>query len=63
MQLVIDILLFDVDNEYFQSGYGQAEYFQQLEDAYRASNISVPLTYNDPGEKRNFVNGTVRLKI
>ena len=49
-----------IDNEYFQSGFGQAEYFQELEDAYRQSGVVVPLTYNDPGEEKNFVNGTVR---
>ena len=26
---------------------------------YRSSSIVVPLTYNDPGEDRNFINGTV----
>lgn len=49
-----------IDNEYFQSGFGQAEYFQELEDAYRQFGVVVPLTYNDPGEEKNFVNGTVR---
>ena len=48
------------DNEYFQSGFGNAEYFAELEAAYHDSSIVVPLTYNDPGEGRNFVNGTVR---
>lgn len=48
------------DNEYFQSGFGNQEYFQELEDKLRAGGIVVPLTYNDPGEGKNFVNGTVR---
>jgi hypothetical protein len=48
------------DNEYFQSGFGNAQYFDELEAAYHGSSIVVPLTYNDPGEGRNFVNGTVR---
>lgn len=48
------------DNEYFQSGFGNAQYFDELEAAYHNSSIVVPLTYNDPGEGRNFVNGTVR---
>jgi hypothetical protein len=47
------------DNEYFQNGYGNAEYFAELEAAYHNSSIVVPLTYNDPSEERNFVNGTV----
>lgn len=52
-----------VDNEYTQYGLGEpaAKYFEQLEDAYRKSDIDVPLTYNDPGQLKNFVNGTVRL--
>ena len=50
---------YSADNEYFQSGFGNAEYFQELEDAYRAGGIVIPLTYNDPGEGKNFVNGTV----
>ncbi|KAH8108699.1 glycoside hydrolase family 35 protein [Phellopilus nigrolimitatus] len=52
-----------IDNEYFQSGFGNAEYFQELEDAYRAGGIVVPLTYNDPGEGKNFVNGTGAVDI
>jgi hypothetical protein len=51
------------DNEYFQSGYGNAEYFAELETAYCNSSIVVPLTYNDPSEERNFVNGTVWIPI
>lgn len=48
-----------IDNEYFQGHSGQAEYFEQLEEAYHNSNIVIPLTYNDPGQERHFVNGTV----
>ena len=48
------------DNEYFQSGFGNAQYFSEIEAAYHNSSIVVPLTYNDPGQERNFVNGTVR---
>ena len=47
------------DNEYSQTGFGQAEYFQELEDTYRAGGVIVPLTYNDPGERMSFINGTV----
>ncbi|KAK6984994.1 glycoside hydrolase family 35 protein [Favolaschia claudopus] len=46
------------DNEYSQNPATHAEYFQQLEDVYHNSSIDVPLTYNDPGEGRNFINGT-----
>lgn len=35
-------------------------YFQELEDMFRSGGIVIPLTYNDPGEGKNFVNGTVR---
>ncbi|KAK7019437.1 hypothetical protein VNI00_018047 [Paramarasmius palmivorus] len=46
------------DNEYNQED--GAEYFAELEAAYRDPNsgIVVPLTYNDPGMGRNFINGT-----
>lgn len=53
-------ILVRLDNEYFQSGFGNAQYFAELEATYYNASIVVPLTYNDPGEKRNFVNGTVR---
>jgi hypothetical protein len=49
------------DNEYFQSGTGNAQYFVELEAVYHNSSIVVPLTYNDPGQDGNFVNGTVGL--
>ncbi|KAI0059604.1 glycoside hydrolase family 35 protein [Artomyces pyxidatus] len=52
-----------VDNEYFQSGFGNAEYFAELEAVYHNSSIVVPLTYNDPGEGKNFVNGTGAVDI
>ncbi|KAH9053098.1 glycoside hydrolase family 35 protein [Lactarius vividus] len=53
------IIAIQVDNEYFQSGSGNAQYFAELEAAYHNSSIVVPLTYNDPGQDGNFVNGTV----
>ena len=53
------LILFRSDNEYFQSGSGNAEYFVELETTYYNSSIVVPLTYNDPTMERNFVNGTV----
>jgi hypothetical protein len=46
------------DNE-FEEETGRREYFQELIDAYRANGIVVPTTYNDPGERKSFVNGTV----
>lgn len=47
-----------LDNEYFQNPLSGA-YFQELEDMFRSGGIVIPLTYNDPGEGKNFVNGTV----
>jgi hypothetical protein len=47
------------DNEYTHSPINRAEYFAELEAAYRSSSIVVPLTYNDAGEDKNFINGTV----
>ncbi|KAJ7688189.1 glycoside hydrolase family 35 protein [Mycena rosella] len=52
---VIGVLL---DNEYSQSPITHAEYFAELEAVYRNSSIDVLLTYNDPGEGSNFINGT-----
>ncbi|OCH94229.1 hypothetical protein OBBRIDRAFT_789567 [Obba rivulosa] len=57
------VLAVQVDNEYSQSPIERAEYFAQLEAAYREGGIVVPLTYNDPGEGRNFVNGTGAVDI
>ncbi|KAG6917306.1 hypothetical protein DXG01_003147 [Tephrocybe rancida] len=50
-----------IDNEYQQTPISHAEYFADLEQVYKspASKIVVPLTYNDPGQGRNFINGTV----
>ncbi|KAJ6552812.1 glycoside hydrolase family 35 protein [Mycena capillaripes] len=52
------VIAIQVDNEYSQSPITHAEYFQQLEDVYHNSTIDVLLTYNDPGEGSNFINGT-----
>ncbi|KAG6888527.1 hypothetical protein C0995_007639 [Termitomyces sp. Mi166 len=48
------------DNEYSQNPITRAEYFADLEAVYKdpSSGIVVPLTYNDPGQGRNFINGT-----
>ncbi|KAI0326223.1 hypothetical protein GY45DRAFT_1382198 [Cubamyces sp. BRFM 1775] len=47
-----------IDNEYSQTPAPNAEYFADLEAQYRSNGIVVPLTYNDPGERMQFVNGT-----
>ncbi|PFH51224.1 glycoside hydrolase family 35 protein [Amanita thiersii Skay4041] len=52
------VIAIQIDNEYSQSPIARAEYFVDLENAYHASDIVVPLTYNDPGQGRNFINGT-----
>ncbi|KAL0951714.1 hypothetical protein HGRIS_008390 [Hohenbuehelia grisea] len=52
------VIAIQVDNEYSQSPITRAEYFVDLETAYHNSPIVVPLTYNDPGQGRNFINGT-----
>ncbi|EGN93829.1 glycoside hydrolase family 35 protein [Serpula lacrymans var. lacrymans S7.3] len=52
-----------IDNEYSQSGYGHAEYFAELEEVFHNSSIVVPLTANDPGEGRDWVNGTGAVDI
>ncbi|KAI1789921.1 glycoside hydrolase superfamily [Ganoderma leucocontextum] len=52
------ILLVQIDNEYSQTPETNAEYFADLEEQYRSNGIVVPLTYNDPGERLNFINGT-----
>lgn len=62
--LIRQVLLaaIQVDNEYYQSAIN-GEYFAELEADYHNSSIVVPLTYNDPGEGKNFVNGTVCLSM
>ncbi|KAG6899745.1 hypothetical protein C0993_007232 [Termitomyces sp. T159_Od127] len=54
------VIAIQIDNEYSQNPITRAEYFVDLETVYRApsSGIVVPLTYNDPGQGRNFINGT-----
>ncbi|KAI0350174.1 hypothetical protein OH77DRAFT_1593752 [Trametes cingulata] len=52
------VLLLQIDNEYSQTPASHAEYFADLESQYRTNGIVVPLTYNDPGERMQFVNGT-----
>ncbi|KAI0930973.1 hypothetical protein AcV7_005008 [Taiwanofungus camphoratus] len=74
------ILVVQVDNEYSQNPPPRAEYFAELEAAYRQEGVIIPLqvissthenvllmtpdrTYNDPGEGRNFINGTGAVDI
>ncbi|KAJ7596268.1 glycoside hydrolase family 35 protein [Mycena floridula] len=57
------VVAIQVDNEYSQDPPSHAGYFQQLIDVYRAPragkpDIVVPLTYNDPGLRKSFINGT-----
>ncbi|KAG6840788.1 hypothetical protein C0991_004328 [Blastosporella zonata] len=52
------VIAIQVDNEYAQTPISHAEYFVDLEEVYKGSEIVVPLTYNDPGQGRNFINGT-----
>ncbi len=61
MLMPLVLLMPLVDNEFSQS-IGDT-YFQDLEDVYHASAIVVPLTYNDPNQGSNFINGTVSLLI
>ncbi|KAJ7174209.1 glycoside hydrolase superfamily [Mycena crocata] len=37
---------------------GHAEYYEELKAVFHASDIVVPLTYNDPNQGGNFINGT-----
>jgi len=57
------IIAVQIDNEYSQNPIGRAEYFVELEAAYRDGGVVVPLTYNDPGQGRNFINGTGAVDI
>ncbi|KAJ3785437.1 glycoside hydrolase family 35 protein [Lentinula aff. detonsa] len=50
------VILLQVDNEYNQAE--GAGYFAELEAVYHNSTIVIPLSYNDPGEGDNFINGT-----
>lgn len=50
------VIAIQLDNEYEQ--WLGAEYFEDLKAVYHNSTIVVPLTYNDPGPRSNFINGT-----
>ncbi|KAJ6517287.1 glycoside hydrolase family 35 protein [Mycena vitilis] len=47
-----------IDNEYTQDYPGHGEYYEELKAAFHDSDIVVPLTYNDPNQGANFINGT-----
>ncbi|KAJ3543307.1 hypothetical protein NM688_g5870 [Phlebia brevispora] len=57
------VIAVQIDNEYSQEPIERAEYFAQLEATYVAGGVVVPLTYNDPGEGANFINGTGAVDI
>ncbi|KAF7297228.1 Glycoside hydrolase family 35 protein [Mycena indigotica] len=52
------VIAVQIDNEYSQNPDSHARYFEQLIAVYHNSSIVVPLTYNDAGPGRNFINGT-----
>ncbi|RDX44153.1 hypothetical protein OH76DRAFT_1487358 [Lentinus brumalis] len=56
------VLAVQIDNEFSQTA-AHAAYFAQLEAQYRNGGVVVPLTYNDPGQGRNFINGTGAVDI
>ncbi|TDL23133.1 glycoside hydrolase family 35 protein [Rickenella mellea] len=57
------VIAIQIDNEFSDDRETRRLYFQQLEEVYRKGDIVVPLTYNDPGMRRNFVNGTGSVDI
>ncbi|KAI0687065.1 glycoside hydrolase superfamily [Earliella scabrosa] len=56
------IVAFQIDNEYSQSEI-RGQYFELLKKQYRDGGIVVPLTYNDPNQRRAFINGTGAVDI
>ncbi|KAJ7092896.1 glycoside hydrolase family 35 protein [Mycena belliarum] len=52
------VIAVQLDNEYTQATPGHGEYYEELKAAFRAGGIVVPLTYNDPNQGANFINGT-----
>ncbi|TBU22169.1 glycoside hydrolase superfamily [Dichomitus squalens] len=58
------LLAVQIDNENRNSpDPSTQEYFAQLENQYREGGIVVPLTYNDPGMRSGFINGTGHVDI
>ncbi|KAJ7740521.1 glycoside hydrolase family 35 protein [Mycena metata] len=52
------VIAIQLDNEYTQDVPGHGEYYEALKSVFHASDIVVPLTYNDPNPGANFINGT-----
>ncbi|KAJ6612834.1 glycoside hydrolase family 35 protein [Mycena sp. CBHHK59/15] len=52
------VIAIQLDNEYTQHDPGHGEYFEELKKVFHDSDIVVPLTYNDPNQGENFINGT-----
>ncbi|KAJ7483000.1 glycoside hydrolase family 35 protein [Mycena galericulata] len=52
------VIAIQLDNEYTQHVPGHGEYYEELKTAFRNGGIVVPLTYNDPNQGENFINGT-----
>lgn len=57
------VIAIQIDNEYSQEPATHAEYFRKLQAVYLNSSIVVPLTANDPGEERAWINGTGAVNI
>ncbi|KAG2354709.1 glycoside hydrolase family 35 protein [Suillus spraguei] len=57
------VIAIQIDNEYSQEPATHAEYFRELESVYLNSSIVIPLTANDPGENRAWINGTGAVNI
>ncbi|KAF8551280.1 glycoside hydrolase family 35 protein [Imleria badia] len=57
------VIAIQLDNEYSQSPISHAEYFVDLKTAFYNSGIVVPLTANDFGAERNWINGTGAVDI
>ncbi|CAK5271692.1 unnamed protein product [Mycena citricolor] len=51
------VIAVQIDNEYQQRST-TSPYYTLLEETYRNASIDVPLTYNDAGERSNFINGS-----
>ncbi|PIL34787.1 hypothetical protein GSI_02574 [Ganoderma sinense ZZ0214-1] len=56
------VLFVQIDNEFNETS-SHAAYCAQLEAQYREGGVVVPLTYNDPGEWSDFINGTGAVDI
>ncbi|KAF7311208.1 BetaGal-dom2 domain-containing protein [Mycena kentingensis (nom. inval.)] len=52
------VIAMQIDNKYTQDYPGHGEYYEELLVAFRDGGIEIPLTYNDPNQGANFINGT-----